>query len=223
MKGNHKHGETRDRITTKEWLAWRSMRARCYCKTNVAFKSYGARGITVCNEWKNSYEQFILDMGRAPSPTHSLDRIDNDGNYEKANCQWATKSQQALNRRSPDKLANMMAKQRVIMERLGIPSSMSQLEKEQATAKMIMAIVAELGEILNGEWVNGVKGTGAIRWKEWKKQAAAADPDYIKGEIIDLLHFVLEMCLLWDCSAEEVYSRYSGKQRENLARYKNGY
>lgn len=71
--------------------------------------------------------------------------------------------------------------------------------------------------------INGVKGQGAIRWKSWKKNVQPPDSDYVKTELIDILHFTLEMLLIWGADAEEIYRRYVGKNQENLARYRRGY
>jgi hypothetical protein len=75
------------------------MRQRCYDERHSNFKNYGARGIKICERWLDSYENFLADMGRKPSPRHSIDREDNDGDYEPGNCRWATPSEQALNKR----------------------------------------------------------------------------------------------------------------------------
>lgn len=81
-----------------EYHTWSGMIHRCFSDRGDDFKRYKSRGITVCERWM-VYDNFLKDMGRRPSPKHSLDRIDNDGNYEPGNCRWATKSDQAKNTR----------------------------------------------------------------------------------------------------------------------------
>jgi hypothetical protein len=75
------------------------MKIRCYNRNSPDYPLYGGRGITVCAEWRESFPQFLLDMGPRPSHTHSLDRIDSNGNYEAANCRWATPTEQVRGRR----------------------------------------------------------------------------------------------------------------------------
>src|ERR1035437_5978552 len=85
-------------MSIPEYYAWRDMIRRCTQENHKSFKNYGARGICVCGQWLASFSNFLSDMGKKPSG-HSLDRINNDGNYEPSNCRWATASQQVRNQR----------------------------------------------------------------------------------------------------------------------------
>jgi hypothetical protein len=82
-----------------EHKAWQKMKERCYYPKSAGFKYWGGRGITVCDRWRDSFQNFIDDMGPKPSSQHSLDRINNEGHYEPGNCRWATHLEQRHNRR----------------------------------------------------------------------------------------------------------------------------
>jgi hypothetical protein len=94
-----RHGWARGKRSS-EWLAWRRLKQRCLNPNHTRYAYYGGRGIKVCDRWLNSFENFIADMGPKPTSDHSIDRADNDGDYEPGNCQWVTKSEQMRNRRA---------------------------------------------------------------------------------------------------------------------------
>lgn len=82
-----------------EYSTWLHMKDRCHNANSESYYLYGARGISVCDRWRNDFAAFLKDMGIKPSNDHTIERVNNDGNYEPGNCVWATMAEQAQNKR----------------------------------------------------------------------------------------------------------------------------
>lgn len=128
------------------WSSWVKLRRRCYCPDDADYKRYGARGISICPEW-SEYLNFLNDMGLRPLGT-SLDRIDNNGDYEKSNCRWATKQEQARNRRSSrllviDGVEKTLAEWSEIS---GVPSSTIRMRINYRGGKVDKSILAPVAK-----------------------------------------------------------------------------
>ena len=122
---NECHRAIHRMTNSAEHRVWSGMKGRCRNPNDPAWLDYGGRGITVCDEW-NKFENFYRDMGPRPSPEHSIERRDNDKGYSPDNCYWATRQEQALNRRNSTKLTLNGETLNILRwsERLGISESL---------------------------------------------------------------------------------------------------
>jgi hypothetical protein len=99
---------------TKEYQAWKAMKSRCYSPVNKQ-TSYQNKQVIVCEQWKNNFDKFLEDMGKCPEG-YSLDRIDNNGNYEPSNCRWSDNSTQSKNRGTFNKVFTYAGKSMVLKD-----------------------------------------------------------------------------------------------------------
>lgn len=105
------HGESGPR-SSPEYTAWVGMAARCYNPRTTNYKYWGGSGVTVCDRWRTSFPNFLADVGRRPSKSHSVDRYpNNEGNYEPGNVRWATPDQQCMNRRTAHHISHQQEQQ----------------------------------------------------------------------------------------------------------------
>lgn len=118
-----KHGDASGGKCTPEYMCWHSLIQRCCNPNDAGYHRYGGRGITVCGRWLESFSNFLADMGRRPSPAHSIDRIDNHSGYNADNCRWATRKEQQSNVRN-NRILTLNGVSRTLMqwsEATGIP------------------------------------------------------------------------------------------------------
>lgn len=139
------HGMTR----TREFHIWNNLKYRCQSPKSKDFPKYGALGVTVCDRWLR-FENFLEDMGLAPSPDHSIDRIDTFGNYSPENCRWADRETQMNNRRTTKKfLWEGVEYSRSQLSRLwGVdPSRIYYLSRKLSTATELYTELRRCGDV----------------------------------------------------------------------------
>jgi len=102
--GEVKHGHAKRNSRSPEYQIWSAMISRCRCPKTQRYSRYGGRGIKVCQRWMEDFSNFLADMGSCPSKTHSLERLDNNGDYCQENCKWATRREQYRNKSTNRKI-----------------------------------------------------------------------------------------------------------------------
>jgi len=122
----HGHSKAAGRGRSPTYITWEGMKQRCHNPAANGYTEYGARGITVCDSWRESFERFLADMGERPDGM-TLDRIDNDRGYEPDNCRWATRSDQQSNRKC-----------RRMVEHNGRSVTVTQLAREHGLSRGVL-------------------------------------------------------------------------------------
>lgn len=142
-----KHGHASGDKVSSEYKSWRSMLDRCYITSHRSFPRYGGATppITVCPEWRASFQSFLDHMGPKPTPEHTIDRIDNAKGYEPGNVRWATKKEQAANRREHRRVNTID----FIVN--GETMSMTQASRRLKIAQQTLSKWLKRGKILAGQ------------------------------------------------------------------------
>lgn len=142
---NRKYTESRHSGQSKptpEFMTWRGIQIRCNPNYKRYRRYYFERGIKVCARWRGSFDLFLADMGRRPSPTHSIDRIDNDGDYEPRNCRWATKKEQ-MNNRSNNRHLTVNGKTNTVGEWTDLWSAQTGISKSVIQSRLALGWTVE--------------------------------------------------------------------------------
>ncbi len=146
------------------YSTWDSMKQRCYNSNNKAYKDYGGRGIRVCDRWRISFNHFVEDMGDKPGKNYSLERLNNQGNYEPGNCKWATKKEQQSNTRRTRLHKASISDNSPIYYPFGSLITL----KEFAEKVNLPLIIAKYRYAQNCEWENILSNNYDNRYYEYK-------------------------------------------------------
>ena len=160
------HGDARNGKIAPEYSTWQHMRSRCFVPGDPAYKYYGGRGITVCDAWRHDYLAFLSCVGRKPSPCHTLDRIDNNGNYEPGNVRWATPTMQSRNSRG-NRIVEINGESMCITEwseRSGTPRDSIQRRLEAGWSPEKAVFTAGDGRFRNHEITINGESCSAMEW-----------------------------------------------------------
>lgn len=176
-----------------EYVIWTHMKARCFDESDKSYQRYGGRGITVCQRWVNDFPAFYADMGDRPSPLHSIERKNNEGNYEPGNCRWATATEQARNRRSS-----------VLVEHNG------QVKTVAEWAEIHGIKPGVLGQRLRREGMDIGRALKAHAWKLTLDQVSDIKQRRANGERR------VDLAVEFNVTTQQIYNICSGKQRSEV-------
>jgi hypothetical protein len=151
---NLTHGHAKGYRPTPELKTWQMIKARCHTPTASGYHKYGARGIKVCDRWREDFSAFLTDMGPRPSPLHSIDRLDNSKGYSPDNCRWATASEQAYNRRTAHFLTingeRMHLEDAAKLSPVGVSAVLRRLQKGWSDEAAVFTPPLATGGVLGG-------------------------------------------------------------------------
>lgn len=205
VKRNLTHGMTFRGKTSKEYMIWACIVQRCTNPKNKRYPSYGGRGIKMCERWRHSPSLFVEDMGPRPSERHSVERIDNDGNYEPSNCKWADDYEQANNSR-----------QNVFMTFNGKTQTVAEWSREQFVAEQGITMFRIRGRLAWG-WTDEEALTVPLPRKDGvpnrtKEMARAAVGNAVQAGYMP----PAKCCNCANCySPASEYHHHKGYDREN--------
>lgn len=150
---------------------WSGMKQRCLNPKQAHFELYGGRGITVCEEWLNSFEKFLDDMGPRPDNNFSLDRIDNNQGYSRDNCRWATRVQQSQNRRTNIMITFGSATRALSYwcKMFGMPhaTATSRIKKDGYEPQMALTTPLKHSKVKVGDRYNNLVVIELLEFKNW--------------------------------------------------------
>ena len=135
-QANTKHGHRRP--ISKEYRTWHHILGRCNNPKDAAFKNYGGRGVRVHDSW-NDFSRFLLDVGHSPTPEHSLDRINNDGNYEPGNVRWVLRKEQSRNTRRNIKVRGMCLKDACELAGVSYDAAQARIRRKGQSPEMAIS------------------------------------------------------------------------------------
>jgi hypothetical protein len=174
------HGHTVGHTQSTEYRTWIAVLHRTSHPNQVGYPNYGGRGISICPEWKDSFTRFLADMGLKPTPQHTIERVDVDGNYTPANCKWATRIEQAANKRTS-----------VLIEGLGSRKVLAEWARVfEVSPTKLKKNINECGDIFFAALVLKPSLLGMLCWAERQAQLDSEDRERREREEAEVLQVI---------------------------------